>query len=443
MIPCILSLPKAYKKFIGFIFDPDRKLDQRLRVTAAQYVLALLLVCGRKDCSKLERLYDRGEGSSFRRLLGRAGLYVVGWFDEALERALSGLTLKPGDTLLLAVDITYVAHRGKKRMENLHVFRPDGKKRIRAHALVVSALIIDRVAVPVGFKPFVSESYARKKGLSFKTQMELAIELVRQYTPPPGMRVVVLADSGFDCDAFYAQCQRRGFGFIVCLKRNRKLLDPPEAFRQAHPQMGRSGVSLAEYCDWLAKRPGIFKEIQLSEEESRGRKKAFHTYREVGDIENVSDIVGEPVNLLFSGRKTNSGKQIRVFVSNLQSLSAAELSRLYSLRWPIECLFKFLKQELGLGHCQASAWRAHKQHFALVFIAYLFLIQQRLEEHGRLRLAHTENAERRGLYGQLRDFRGASDRQQLQPLLRAAESNRPRPGLVERLRRALDRAGAA
>jgi SRSO17 transposase len=327
-------------------------------------------------------------------------------------------------------------------MENLHVFRPDGKKRIRAHALAVSALIIDRIAIPVGCKPFVSEAYARKKGLTFKTQMDLAIELVREYTPPPGMRVVVLADSGFDCDAFYAQCQRRGFGFVVCLKRNRKLLDPPEAFRQAHPELGRSGVSLSQYCEWLVKTK-IFKKIELSDKESEGRKKAFYTYREVSDIENVSDQIGEPVNLLFSGRKINNGKQIRVFVSNLQSLSAAEFSRLYSLRWPIECLFKFLKQELGLGHCQAQSWRAHKQHFALVFIAYLFLVQQRLEQHGQLRLSSSEQAERRGLYGQLRDFRTATDRQQLQPLLRAAESTRPRPRLVERLRRALERADAA
>jgi hypothetical protein len=442
MIPCVLSLPKKFKEFIGFIFDPDRKLDQRLRYTAAQYILALLLVAGRKDCSKLERLYDRGEGSSFRRLLSHAGLYLVGWFDEALERALSGLTLKPGDMLFLAVDITYLAHRGKKRMENLHVFRPDGKKRIRAHALVVSALIIDRIAVPAGFKPFVSESYARKKGLAFKTQMELAIELVREYTPPPGMRVVVLADSGFDCDAFYAQCQRRGFGFVVCLKRNRKLLDPPEVFRQAHPEIGRSGVSLSQYCDWLVKTM-IFKKIELFCEEGEGRKKAFYTYREVGDIENVSDQIGEPVNLLFSGRKINNGKQIRVFASNLQSLSAAELSRLYSLRWSIECMFKFLKQELGLGHCQAQSWRAHKQHFGLVFIAYLFLVQQRLEQHGQLRPPSSEKAERRGLYGQLREFRAATGRQQLQPLLRAAESTRPRPGLVQRLRRALERHDAA
>lgn len=442
MIPCVLSLPKKFKEFIGFIFDHDRRLDERLRRTAAQYVLALLLVVGRKDCSKLERLYDRGEGSSFRRLLNRTGLYLVGWFDEALSKTLSGLTLKPGDMLFLAVDITYLAHRGKKRMENLQVFRPDGKKRIRAHALAVSALIIERIAVPVGFKPFVSETYARKKGLTFKTQMELAIELVREFSPPPGMQVLVLADSGFDCDAFYAQCQRRGFGFIVCLKRNRKLLDPPEAFRQAHPQLGRGGVSLSQYCDWLV-QTRIFKKIELSDREGKGRKKAFFTYCEPGDIGNVSDQIGEPVNLLFSGRKVNNGKQIRVFASNLQSLSAAEFSRLYSLRWPIECLFKFLKQELGLGHCQAGSWRSHKQHFVLVFIAYLFLVQQRLQQHGQLRLSSSEKAERRGLYGQLRDFRATADRQQLQPLLRAAESSRPRPRLVQRLRRALARADAA
>lgn len=438
MIPCILSLPKKFKEFIGFIFDPERRLDERLRHTAAQYILALLLVSGRKDCSKLERLYDRGEGSSFRRLLSHTGLYLVGWFDEALERFFGGLTLKPGDMLFLAVDITYLAHRGKKRMENLHVFRPDGKKRIRAHALAVAALIIDRVAVPVGFKPFVSEAYARKHGLPFKTQMELSLELVREFVAPPGMRVVVLADSGFDCDAFYAQCQRRGFGFVVCLKRNRKLLDPDAAFREAHPEFSTKGVSLAQYCDWIV-QARVFKKIELSGTEGTGRKKAFLTHCEPGDIANVSDVIGEPVHLLFSGKKINNGKQIRVFATNLQGLSAAEFSRLYSLRWVIECLFKFLKQELGLGDCQAYAWRAHKQHFALVLIAYVFLLQQRLEEHGGLRLPAEEKAEQRGLYGQLRQFRQQAAREQLEPLFRAAESKKPRPRLVERLRRGLQR----
>ena len=443
MIPCVLSLPKKFKEFIDFIFDQERKLDLRLRETGTQYILALLLVCGRKDCSKMERLYDRGEGSSFRRFLSHTGLYLMGWFDEALQKALGGLTLKPEDMLFLAVDITYLSHRGKKRMENLHTFRPDGKKRIRAHALAVASLIIERVAVPVGFKPFVSEAYARKKKLKFKTQMDLAIELVREYTPPPGMRVIVLADSGFDCDAFYAQCHRRQFGFVVCLKRNRKLLDPPQAFRQAHPQMGRGGVSLSQYCEWLVKSPRIFKKIELSDGETKGHKKAFYTYCERGDLQKVSDVIGEPVNLLFSGRKIKDAKQIRVFVSNLSHLSASEFSRLYSLRWPIECLFKFLKQELGLGHCQSSSWHAHKQHFTLVFIAYLFVVQQRVAQHGGLRPCASVRPERRGLYGQLREFRASTDRQQLQPLLRAAESTRPRPSLVQRLRRALDFADAA
>lgn len=438
MIPCILTLPRKFREFIGFIFDKARKLDPRLKRTVCQYILALLLTSGRKDCSKLERLYDRGEGSSFRRLLSHSGMFLIGLFDEALEKVFSGLTLKPGDMLLLAIDITYLSHKGKISIENLHEFRPNGKKKIRAHSLAVAALIIDRVAVPVGCKPFVTQKYAEKHGLTFKTQTQLCIELVREFVAPPGMKVVVLADSGLDCDQLYAQCYRKEFGFVVCLKRNRKILDPSEKFKEAHPEFETHGVSLSEYSSWLVKAK-VFKRIELLPVEGKRRPKAFYVYRETCDVRNVADQIDDLVNLLFSGRKANNGDQIRVFATNLQSLSATQISELYSCRWMIECLFKFLKQELGLGDCQSDSWLAHKQHVRLVLIAYLFLLHQRLKQHGRLRLQSEEKPEYRGLYGELLQFREQAAREQFEPLLKAAESKRSRPSLVQKIRRILQR----
>lgn len=61
----------------------------------------------------------------------------------------------------------------------------------------------------------------------------------------------------------------------------------------------------------------------------------------------------------------------KYFFTNDLSLSMEKLPELYQHRWPIEEVFRFLKTELRLEHCQARTKQAQKTHLASCVVLYL------------------------------------------------------------------------
>ena len=56
------------------------------------------------------------------------------------------------------------------------------------------------------------------------------------------------------------------------------------------------------------------------------------------------------------------------------------------MRWPIETCFEEGKQELGLGDYQVRSWVGWHHHMALVMMAMLFMLKQRIEHQDDLPL---------------------------------------------------------
>ena len=61
----------------------------------------------------------------------------------------------------------------------------------------------------------------------------------------------------------------------------------------------------------------------------------------------------------------------KYFFTNDPSLPIHQLPKIYKYRWPIEEVFRFLKTELRLEHCQARTRQAQKTHLASCIVLYL------------------------------------------------------------------------
>lgn len=61
----------------------------------------------------------------------------------------------------------------------------------------------------------------------------------------------------------------------------------------------------------------------------------------------------------------------KFFLTNDLSLTGEDILLLYSLRWPIEEVFKFLKSQLHLEACQARNKQAQENHLGSCILAYL------------------------------------------------------------------------
>ncbi len=63
----------------------------------------------------------------------------------------------------------------------------------------------------------------------------------------------------------------------------------------------------------------------------------------------------------------------KYFCTNDLSLGHSAIRTLYKKRWPIEEIFRFTKQKLGLQECQSRSIKAQTAHFTMCMIAYVIL----------------------------------------------------------------------
>jgi SRSO17 transposase len=78
----------------------------------------------------------------------------------------------------------------------------------------------------------------------------------------------------------------------------------------------------------------------------------------------------------FTAHKRNGpgkSKQIVFIISNIENLSAKEYVDLYAQRWPIEKMFRTLKQSLGVRECQSTNIKKQEAHIYATFLAFIEL----------------------------------------------------------------------
>lgn len=82
---------------------------------------------------------------------------------------------------------------------------------------------------------------------------------------------------------------------------------------------------------------------------------------------------------------SKSDTYAKYFFANDPSLPTYDLPTIYKDRWPIEEVFRFLKTELRLEHCQARTRQAQKTHLASCVILYLiFQKEQQIKKNETL-----------------------------------------------------------
>jgi SRSO17 transposase len=84
----------------------------------------------------------------------------------------------------------------------------------------------------------------------------------------------------------------------------------------------------------------------------------------------------DPVWLLV---EEQADGQLKYALSNLPPRTGrARAVRLWKSRWPVEQGYQQLKEELGLDHFEGRSWRGFHHHAAMTFLAYGFLLLEKL-----------------------------------------------------------------
>lgn len=300
--------------------------------------------------------------------------------------------------------------------------------------------------------------HARTDGrrLVFRSQADLAAELILALKIPDRAEVLVLGDTAFEAKQVRAACGRRGFDWIVPANPERVLADTPKMAaerrrcrKEKRPQPKRRRLSdcgkelrqdrliRIELCpgeDALASR----KRVSRSK---TGRRKYARRYRacaETMDVHNVGK-----VRVVFSTTEAGKNgsekvKAQKILMSNRTDWDARRIVEAYAARWQIEQFFREMKSELGLSSYRMRDFEEVKGWVQGCCMAFVYLEWYRNEKRGERESEERWWGEQRtkGLKRQVRCDMEAQDLMRIVELAegRFGENERHEGGVAARIK---------
>jgi len=264
---------------------------------------------------------------------------------------LKSLKLKKGELIYLILDDSKKNKRGKEMDALGWVHDPLSGKSIWGHQYIKAAIYVHGVTIPFAIRLYIKDKDSLKLSIPFRKVTELAADIIKSFTAPQGIKVIVLFDTYYLCPVVTKACKEKGFHFISVLKSNRNIKNRGKKLKSG---------SYGTYCFKNKKKS----KMKISKQNSI----ASYTYVDAGWIE-VSKLGFS--HLIFS--RKNSELKILALVTDDPKLKATDIIRSYDIRWNIEVFFKDAKQLLGLGRYQNRSYKAAVTHLHLVCFAYALL----------------------------------------------------------------------
>jgi Transposase DDE domain len=239
----------------------------------------------------------------------------------------------------------------------------------------VKGLLITPSGLRIPFsKSYYTREYCAAKERPYRTQTELAAEMIAELPLPEGANVVVLGDTAFDAKCIRAACDQRKYTWVVPLNPERVLAGP----KGKRPKVrslsnGLRADQLVAIRLHAGKGPLV--ELRRVSPWRVGSKVKPRTYY-VRQRRQAVHSVGE-VQLVFSTRtKPTKNRPVevqKILMTNDLSLSARQIVEWYALRWQIELFFKELKSTLGFHQYRFRKYDSVEGWDELIQVTFLYL----------------------------------------------------------------------
>ena len=285
------------------------------------------------------------------------------------------------------VDSTLIGRQGKTA-ENTYSTgnrkrRPAKNRRYKkykyahksCHCFVFGLLITPEGLRLPFYKPYHTRKYAKQQKIKFRTQAELAADLIREQTILPGdATVYVLGDTAFDAKIVREACAERSFAWIVPPNVNRVFTGPKKKRKRLTT---RIHSLLKTDFQKIQLRPGSgnyakYRRLSAHRIGSKSKPRTYYVHAEEREVHSVSQ-----VKLVFSStkpiKKRASRKSTKILMTNACHLSPRKIVELYSLRWQIELFFKEMKTDLGMHQYQFKRFAAVHSWIEIVTMTFLFM----------------------------------------------------------------------
>lgn len=313
--------------------------------------------------------------------------------------------------------------------------------RKRCHCFVMG-LLLTPGGLRIPFRrSYYTKDYCQAKGWAYRTQTELAAEMIDALPVPGAARVVVLGDTAFDAGVIHHACERRQYSWVVPMNPERVLAGPKPRSRVR--SLGE-GLSAGQFqAIRLYPHKGEFVALRRLSAYRIGPKvkpRVYYTHSEDRDVHSVGN-----VRLVFSTREKPEATGVppvqKILMTNDRRLRASEVVELYALRWQIELFFKELKSTLGFDQYRFRRFEAVEGWVELALVTFVYLEWHRACQLRRKGLSEEQRKRWRTqrTHGLCVAVRRQVERSDLEAIAEALKTK----GGVRRLRRLLDNATQA
>src|SRR5215216_7983940 len=203
----IIRVPAILDKF----FDPLRShFHWNHWMYFRLLVVAMAFMWGRRNVANLYRYLD---GEHHRTRFNNFVL-VERWDPEAALRQkaqelLRALRPGKGETIYLIIDDSKKAKRGKSMDAVAKMKDPTSDAYIRGHQYVCGIVVFRAYVLPYGIRLSVKQVHGAALECPCRKTTELAAQLIRECTPPAGVKVVVLFAADYLCRTVVQACREQ------------------------------------------------------------------------------------------------------------------------------------------------------------------------------------------------------------------------------------------
>jgi hypothetical protein len=239
---------------------------------------------------------------------------------------------------------------------------------VRGHVASAAAVLFRGVVLPWRVELWKPKGHPGPR--RYRKLTDMAAAMVEAFDPPEGVKVRVLFDAFYLCPRVARACEGKGFTFFSVASRNRNFTTGGGKRKRRRRRRRRS---IARLMPGLIRHRG--KGVRMRR--SRGKAATLRVASADGHLSRIGR-----VRMVVSKRPRGPWKKCIAIVTSETGLRPRQVVAVYEMRWPIEVLFKELRQDLGLGDYQMIAADGIVHHLHVCCLAHLLLTHQSLEGLG-------------------------------------------------------------
>ncbi len=349
-----------------------RSMKERLRFICLWYLISLMVETRKHSLTFASELSGISKSAFSKFLMNNKKVIKLTLDDLSKRQArICSKVLKKIQSLpwrvAILIDST-IQSRSSLKSENVQRFN-HGQGFVIGHQWTNILLFFNGIIIPLPPISFLTKKYCGDNKLTYMSEHDRVTEylnhlnLIEYIGIHKDSDVVVLTDSGYDCEKIQNVILDKGWNFVTAMKNSRGVKSEAK-FARTPKSRGWDGVAIF----FKKYRKLAWETVCILTDGPKKKRKEFRVRHTEVFLKNV----GKITVVCSEFRKKRDGRRRHIACSDL-SATPPQILTAFRIRWKIEIFHKHVKMYLGFGHVATKHFSSVVSHVHLVYCAYILL----------------------------------------------------------------------